>query len=425
MSSSCALAPSRPRPRELWILFAAALAVRAALLVAFDTPGSVGGKTPWAWGCEPVCLADAMSRGDGLADPFGVRTGPSAWLTPVYPGLIALGLAVGGGVSPVAALVVFGVQAVASALTAVALVALGARLGEPRAGHWAGWAWALHPAAAWHAIHQTWDATLVAAGLTGFVWLAVVVGRAPRAAGVAWLGLAYGALLMVNPAPAALLPALAGYSLAGGGLAPSLRRAAAFGACALLVCAPWMTRNLLVLGTPGLRSNLGVELNVGNNDAADGWHQQRLHPSSSSGHAARLREVGEVAFAAESRREALEWIRTHPAPFARLVLARIRMFWVGVLPTADRRSEGGVPAAGDPRSWLRWGLHAATGVAGLAGLATMLRGRAEGAFLRASVVLFGLPYYVTHVLERYRFPIDPLLVLAASCGIATALRRRD
>ena len=76
-------------------------------LVVFDTAAGVEGKTPWTWACEPACLADAVVRGEGLADPFGRDTGPSAWLTPIYPGLLAAAMKLFGGLTPAAATAVY------------------------------------------------------------------------------------------------------------------------------------------------------------------------------------------------------------------------------------------------------------------------------------------------------------------------------
>ena len=65
-------------------------------------------------------------------------------------------------------------------------------------------------------------------------------------------------------------------------LAGGARRFSLFALLALLVCSPWMLRNQRELGTLGLRSNLGVELYVGNNDVANGRHQTPYHPSQTA-----------------------------------------------------------------------------------------------------------------------------------------------
>ena len=57
---------------------------------------------------------------------------------------------------------------------------------------------------------------------------------------------------------------------------------------------------------------------------------------------------------------------------------------------------------------------AAAGTLGVLG-ALLWRGAAGSAIVvRGGLLLFPLVYYVTHVFERYRFPLEPLVVLAAA-----------
>lgn len=409
--------------RELGLVFTVALVLRLAFLVVFDTAGGIEGKTPWAWACEPACLADSLARGDGISDPFGRDTGPSAWLTPLYPGLLAASWKLFGGMTPAAATAVFLVQAIVSALTAMGLFLLGRRMSGPLTARLAGWGWALHPTAAWYSIQQVWDTTLVAGGLVAIVLALVSMGRGPRPGRALAFGLGFGVLLLVNPAPIGVLPVVLWYLAPGGGARAALLRIAAFGVGTLVVCAPWMARNMDVLGTSGMRSNLGVELRVGNNDASNGWHQKSLHPGWNDEESERMREMGERAYAVWAGDRAKEWILEDPVRFVSLSLKRVQLVWLGVVPSADTRSEGGTSAAADPKSWVRWIVHLITGIVGIAGLFVLGRGTPEGWLVRGIVVLFGAPYYITHVLERYRFPMDPLLILAGAALVAALLSR--
>ena len=172
-----------------------------------------------------------------------------------------------------------------------------------------------------------------------------------------------------------------------------------------------------------MRSNLGVELRVGNNDASNGWHQKSLHPGWNDEESERMREMGERAYAVWAGDRAKEWILEDPVRFVSLSLKRVQLVWLGVVPSADTRSEGGTSAAADPKSWVRWIVHLITGIVGIAGLFVLGRGTPEGWLVRGIVVLFGAPYYITHVLERYRFPMDPLLILAGAALVAALLSR--
>ena len=417
-------AQTRPRRLELSLLLAIAFALRLAAMFALDSPSRADGNA-WGWGWETACLAETLLDERPYGDTWGHGTGASGWLTPTYPALVALCMKLGGGVTPAAAIWLFVLHAAFSAATCWLIVALGRALALETVGRLAGWAFALYPASIWNAMTNVWDTTLVAFAITLLFLALLRAGPAPKVSRAAGLGALYGAVLMVNPAPLGLFPALLYYVTrrrAGpGGWA--LGSGAAFGALALVVCAPWMIRNQLVLGTPNLRSNLGVELRVGNNDLANGRHQTAYHPSHSPEQLARYVELGEVPFAATVQREAIQWIDDHRGRFARLVLRRIQIFWVGESPNVDPRTSGGKRAADDPNAWLKWIFHLASGSLGLIGLLAFRRGSAEGTLLRASLLLFPAPYYLTHVMERYRFPVDPLLVFL-DAWVVWALWRR-
>lgn len=400
--------------REAWILFLIPLVVRLGLMLAVDSPAEVEGLTPWQWGHEPACIAVALERGDGFADPFQRDTGPTGWLPPLYPVLLAVLMRSFGGVTPLSAGVLYVLQSVASALTCVFLAGIGHRMRLPRVGRIASLAFALHPMAVWYSISNVWDTILVAAGLAGFVYVLFGTDRDTGLGRLARLGAGFGLLLLLNPAPASVLPVVLLYLALGTSWRRACLRGGAFVAGMLLVTAPWMIRNELVLGTPGLRSNLGVELYVGNNDLSVGVHRWEYHPGWTDAETARLKALGEAEYAREAGEQAQAWIRAHPARFLWLSLKRAQLFWLAEIPTYDTREMNGVRAADDPRSWIRWGLHFALGVFGALGALAIARRSREGMFLAGVAVLFPLAYYVTHVLERYRFPIDPLLVFLAA-----------
>jgi len=400
------------QPPAFWVavLCLAAFALRLAALFLLNTTASANDLSVWMWGREPGCLADALARGAGFSDPFGRDTGPSGWLTPVYPALLAGLMRLCDGLNSSTALWLFVVQAAASAVTCALLWRFGRVLNAERVGLLAALAFAFYPTAIWNSVNKVWDTSFVAAALLWFLVLLVESGRTPSRRRCLTLGLAYGALLMLNPAPLGILPAVLLYLAQRSNLSESIVRCSLLCAAALAVCAPWMIRNQVMLGTPGLRSNLGIELYVGNNDVANGRHQTPYHPSQTWSETNRLKAAGgEVAYARIVGREALEWIERNPRRFAGLTLRRVQIFWVGESPNVDPRVSNGVKAADDPNAWIKWPLHLATGLCALVA-AILFRGRRETWLVRGVLLLFPLPYYLTHVAERYRFPIDPLLV---------------
>ncbi len=405
--------------RRIGLLFAVALLLRLALLVWLAPLSAASNSTVWDFGHEAACLADSMYRGQGLGDPWSHGTGLSGWLTPPYPALIASLMWIFDGLSPALAFTLFALQALASAACCPLLVRLGKNLGAPAAGWWGGVLFALYPPSIWNAINVVWDTTFVSFGTLACLVLLTRASAFATTRGVIVLGLAWGGLAFLNPAPMALLPAVFLYiALREGSLWDRGRNAVIFSLALVAVCAPWMLRNARVLGTPNLRPNFGVELRLGNNPEANGHPVPfKFHPSHVPAELALYRELGEKAYAANCQQRALRWIEAEPARFASLCLRRIVYFWVGDPPLTDERKSGSAGARFDPNAWAKFVSFAALGILGWIG-ALRWRGPArDRALLLASLACFGLAYYVTHVSERYRFPIDPLLALLCASAV--------
>jgi len=421
----------RAHARELGLLFVAALVLRLVALELLLDPAEIARQDTWHFGYESACIAESVAQGRGYAGPWhrdeppwSEARPPTGWLTPVYPALLGGAMRLGGGVSAASARWILGLQCLASAATCALLWCLGRALAGPLVARLAGWSCALAPSAIWSASHVIWDTTLVAAAVVLLALGFVLHGPRAGARAALGLGVACGGLLLLNPAPASILPALCWFVAREQAWRVRLARVALCAAAAFVVVLPWLVRNQLQLGSPALRTNLGVELHVGNHPGADGYFGVGEHPSYSAAEFRRYLELGEVAYAAECRGRALAWVREHPGDFAALTLRRVQLFWFGDLPWLDPRREGERSAASDPRSWIKWLQHAGVGLLGLAGLVLLARRNAGARPLLAAVLCFPLPYFVTHVMERYRFPIEPLLLLGLAALLAGLIEWR-
>lgn len=384
-----------------------------------------GGGLEWDWGYEQASVAQAIARGDGFADPFPYPTGPTAWAAPAYPLILGGLIHLFGGITPGVAWCMAALQILCASLTCWFLFRLGRGLHSPELGLGAAFLWALHPLAIYWPVQLVWDSTLVAMAITWLLASLVEQGDRPGGRSLALLGVGLGLTLLVNPAPLALAPLIVWrYVRADPGVG-GLRRAAVVLAVGALVAAPWWGRNAVVLGTPQIRSNLGVEVFVGNNDGARGPFNGRIHPAYHEAEKARFLELGEVAYARDAMQRGLEWIERHPGRFGRLTLERFQRFWFGPDPTQGIVLGTGYEQRRDWMGWIKWLAHAAVGLFALAGLVTW-RGRPGSAAVVGGVLLlFPLVYYVTHVFERYRFPIEPVAtLLTASFLLRLALGAR-
>lgn len=426
------MSPRRePAPRALWLVVAAALCVRLGMLAFVGDPTGFhqAERAPrgvtWDWGYEQGAIAQALAEGRGFADPFRQGTGPTGWCAPLYPAALALLLRATGGVTLAAATALAVLQALAAALVVVPLWRLGTAVRSRALGWTAAGLWTLHPMAAYLPIALVWDSTFVALGMTWFLARVAEDGPGATQGRVARHGAALGLVALINPAPLALVPAVLLYWSRGRRAAAAAGTWGAFFGALALITAPWALRNAWTLGSPSLRTNLGVELFVGNNDGAYGPFNGRIHPAYDPAELARYRAQGEVAYAADAGARARDWIGAHPARFARLCLERVQRFWFGPRPWEPIRLGSGASRARDWQGWIEWLAHAAAGALALFG-AARLRGRPGAMVLVAGpLVLFPLVYYVTHVFERYRFPLEPVVTLAAASAVLAIAQWRE
>jgi hypothetical protein len=120
------------------------------------------------------------------------------------------------------------------------------------------------------------------------------------------------------------------------GHAGALRFAAIAALLMSLTLLPWLARNYLALGdVTFVRNNLPLELYLSNNDGASALHwvnqsgiANELHPFANPARAARVWEMGELAFQREMGRKFLSCVSSNPGAFARLTLLRICYFWI-------------------------------------------------------------------------------------------------
>ena len=76
-------------PGSLTLIFIAALALRGGFAWSYGThfPHRALSVIPFLF--ESGNIAHSIATGAGFASPFRIDTGPTAWMTPVYPYLLA------------------------------------------------------------------------------------------------------------------------------------------------------------------------------------------------------------------------------------------------------------------------------------------------------------------------------------------------
>jgi 4-amino-4-deoxy-L-arabinose transferase-like glycosyltransferase len=181
-----------------------------------------------------------------------------------------------------------------------------------------------------------------------------------------------------------------------------------------VVFAPWPIRNALVLHAfIPLRSTVGFELWVGNRAGASGFLDEAQFPLFNRWEYDQYVRKAEVGYMRDKSELAKAYIRAHPGRFLHLSAVRFFRFWAG---------------AGSKDGSVFYVIHAvlttSLGFAGIWRLWRERRVRLALLFL-LPLMVFPLPYYITHAEFRYRLVVDPVLTILAAYAISSALESRS
>jgi hypothetical protein len=371
---------------------------------------------------ETGSIAYSLATGKGFSSPFRRETGPTAWLTPVYPLLVAGVFRIFGILSAKSFFVVVFLNALFSSLVCIPIFSVGKRMGGLGVRSGAAWLWALYPNAVMMPFEWVWDTSLAALLGAVLLWATLELADSPqRARDWCAYGLLWGFTLMTNPSLGLMLPFLLGWAAFSGRRAVklSLWKPALAAGLAILCCVPWTVRNYVVFHKfVPLRSNFPLELYIGNNN--NYATRQFVWPPKITKERELLRyfRLGETAFMEEERRKAMEFIRAHPGIAMELIGEKFVSFWAGVAePVQVFKTTDSLLI----RSLIVCNTLAALG--GLLGIVVLFVKRNPYAIPAAIYPLvFPWLYYVTHPNLRYRHPIDPVILLLAAVAAAFAWR---
>jgi hypothetical protein len=366
-------------------------------------------------GNEEVLIAQSLLAGHGFSSPFGGSTGPTAYLAPGYPLLVAGVFRLFGSPSSAAFLSLFLLQVAFSLATIAVMIYIARKVFGKRTATIAGVAYAFCPPTIVMPC-MPWDTCLSALLLIGSVALALQCGQQPKTITWVLMGGMTAFTGLINPS---LLPALiammAWCACRSADRSADRQRGHAKGymqptlavLTLLLIFAPWPVRNLKVMHAfIPLRSNLGYELWNGNLPEAGGEFIRALHPLNSKVEFARYAALGEVAYMNEKTALAESAIKADPARFVRISFKRIWYFWFGMCQLLPDTSTVIVLQA------------VLTTISGAAGLLLVFRKSRPTAWLfMLPLLFFPLPYYVTHPDQRFRLLLDPLLMVLGSYAV--------
>lgn len=375
----------------------------------------------WPFGYETGRVARSVALGEGFANPLFQRTGPTAWMPPLYPCLVAAVFKLFGIYSSASALVLLSLNSLFSALTCVPVFFMAQESFGPKVALRAAWAWALFPYAIYLSADFIWETCLTTLLLAALFWMTLAIERSnlsTRLTAWAGFGLLWGITALANPSVLALFPFLVGwicYRLYRRAYS-SVRKAAVTLAALAIVCAPWFLRNYQTFHQfIPFRDNFWLEMHVGNNGDTSHWAPDSAHPSTNASEEEQYNRLGELNYMAAKRREVISFVRSRPVFFIGMILRRIVFTWTGYWSFARQYLKD------EPMDPPNIVLNILMTVLALSGLrrASQAGNPAVFPYLFALAV-FPVVYYLTTAQMPYRHHVDPQIVVLATYGASVS-----
>jgi 4-amino-4-deoxy-L-arabinose transferase-like glycosyltransferase len=398
-----------------------ALALRLAA-VAFLYPERLNpNRDHWRFAGETGRIAQSIVEGKGFSSPLFGDTGPTAWMTPVYPYVVAGTFKIFGVHTKSSAIILLSLNSLFSALTSIPIFFIARRNFGDRVARAAGWTWAFFPYAIYFSADFIWATTLTTLLLSLIFLCALHLQDSTRP--ILWIvfGLLCGISALTDPIVLSVAPFLGAWACYRHYQRGRKWALAAAGAALafLVVVVPWFIRNYRVFHVVvPFRDNFGLELYLGNN--GDTWHFAPTghHPSDSADEMNEYAHLGELAYMARKRQQAFEYISGHPATFILLSFRRMIYLWASFWSFSHRYLQ---EEELDPPNIV---LCTTLTVLALLGLRRAYREQSL-AVVPYTIVLIFFPmvYYVTHPEDYYRRPIDPIFLVPAVYEIVSRIRR--
>jgi 4-amino-4-deoxy-L-arabinose transferase-like glycosyltransferase len=408
-----------PKTVALLLIGIVGLALGTRLAVAMLTTSWVfpSDGNFWSFGHEMGQIAASLAMGNGFSWPHwsNYPQGPTAWMAPVHPLLMAGAFKVFGIYSERAAIALEVFLTSMSALTCILLYCLGKHLYNAKVGLLSASLLAIYPPSINYAVRSLWETTLFTGLLLIIILMFLKLANHPHIKGGIALGSTMGFTALVNPIIVSAYP----FAIAWLYMKSQCSRATILKMTTLtliaffLVISPWLVRNYVVFGKfVFIKSNFGYELYKGTNQSPTYtvWDAINRRTDRSEVFTEVERELLERSNEATRNafllQKAITFIVENPGRFAQQTMTRFVTFWTFT------RHQSGFEAKVALIAYLSVLILA---VAGL----FLSKAKKQNVYLVLLFVLcLPLPYYFTIVsIFRYRFPIEPLLIVFAAYTI--------
>jgi hypothetical protein len=143
-----------------------------------------------------------------------------------------------------------------------------------------------------------------------------------------------------------------------------------------------------------------------------------MHPNDNMAEALKYKSMGEIAYMAEKQHEAFAFMRTHPADTMNFMYRRFVENWLAI-------SDSPTDFWASTPLYIKvfFILNVLLSLSTFIGVMFAYRFRHPQAFPYAMVpLIFPIIFYITHSSLRYRFPMDPIMMILSTYGIVNLIR---
>ncbi len=420
-----AVEPSAPpnHQRSLFWMVTVALLLRLVAMSFLYPERTDPFRDHWRCGGEAGRIARSIAQGEGFSNPLFGKTGPTAWLAPVFPYLLAGIFKVFGVYTKASAIAALALDCLLSALTCIPIYFIAKRHFGDDTASWAGWGWAFFPYAIFFSADFIWATTLTTL-LIALVFL-LALHLETSSSLLHWIGFgalgAFGGL--TDPVVMSVAPFLGVWACFR--LFKSGRPWLTPGLCALLamivVVSPWFMRNYETFHKViPFRSCLGLEVYFGNNQDSWHWGPPGYHPSDNESEWQEYQQLGEIGYTQRKLHQGLAFINSHPRLYAQQTLRRVAYLWTGFWSFSHRY------LAEEPADPFNIVFCTGLTVLTLLGLRrAWVTDRSIAVPYLLVFLFFPLIYYLTHPEDYYRLPIDPQYVVLAALALVSWRKNRN
>ncbi len=400
--------------RWLAITFLLALSLRMVVVAASYRAVAANVDHYSQFGAEMGWTARSIASGLGFSSPYIRLTGPTALMPPIYPYLLAGIFRVLGIYTAPAAFMALGLNALFSSLTCIPIFFFTRNALDTRLARIASLAWAVYPFSIYFGASRVWDYALTS---LLFSCCLLAAQKLHLRGSLAWagFGLLYGVAALCNPSIVSLLPLFLLIAICkvrrieGPWVRNGLLATVGF----LVVCMPWVVNREHTLHARFfMRDGFWGEFYAGNNGDTFKSNTEWAHPASNPVEMNEYAAKGEIGYMAAKKTLAMAWVRGHPFEFAWLCVRRAAAFWLGIWSltpkylAAEPMDYGNIPFC----LFLTWAM--------LRGIGRWWREDAASVLpFVFTLMIFPLPYYLSHSSPDYRQPIEPVILMLVCVGL--------